>query len=99
MGRFRRRLRRPASVLFLAALLLVPVALSGHTHVGQSTHPCSICSVTHHAPIVGSPAPPELGHTLVALLVAPGVALAPVRTDLAVHAGRAPPVLPRTVVA
>jgi hypothetical protein len=99
MGRFRRRVRRPASVLLLAALLLVPVALSGHTHVGQATHPCSICAVTHHAPIIGSAAPPDLGHVLLGVLATPDGTFAPVRTDLAPHAGRAPPVLLHTVVA
>jgi len=99
MGRFRRRLRHPASILLLAALLLVPVALSGHTHVGQSTHPCSICAVTHHAPIASSPAPPDVVQALVGVLAAPGSILAPVRTDQAPHAGRAPPAFLLTVVA
>jgi hypothetical protein len=99
MHRFRPRLRHPASVLLLVALLLVPVALSGHTHVGQSTHPCSICALTHHAPILGSVAPPDLGHALVVVLAAAGAALAPVRTDVAVHAGRGPPLTLLTVVA
>ncbi len=87
----RHRVRRPAAILLLAALLLVPVALSGHTHVGQGAHPCSICAVTHHAPIVNTPAPPDLVRPFVGLLSAPGVALAPVRSDQTPHAGRAPP--------
>ena len=99
MGRFRRRLRRPASVLLLAALMLVPVALSGHTHVGQATHPCSICAITHHAPLVVSPAPPDVAEAPVALLAAPDATLAPVRIDQAPHAGRAPPATLLSVVA
>ncbi|MBI3770639.1 MAG: hypothetical protein HY271_19390 [Deltaproteobacteria bacterium] len=92
-------LRRRASVLLLASLLLVPVALSGHNHVRQSTHPCSICAVTHHAPAVSAPALPEFASHFTSLLSAPRLALAPSRTDQTPRAGRAPPAALHTVVA
>ena len=99
MGRPRRRMRHPGAVLVLAALLFVPIALSGHTHVGQSAHPCSICAVTHHAPIIVAAAPPDFGHVLLGVLAAPGARIASARTDLVPHAGRAPPVLLHLFVA
>src|SRR5689334_9846716 len=85
------RLRRRASVLMLAALLLVPIALSGHTHSGPVTHPCSVCAVTHHAPIVSTPALPTLVAALARqLVVAPPTSVGQ-RVDLAPRTGRAPP--------
>ena len=83
--------RRRISVVFLAALLLVPVALSGHTHSGQPLHPCSVCALTHHAPIVVTPvvtlfSTPFTAHvaTLPCLLAGGRLAQAP-------RTGRAPP--------
>ncbi len=91
MVALRHRFRHRASVLLLAALLFVPLALSGHSHARESTHPCSICAVTHHAPIVGTPALPVLTAELARpLLVAPH-ACAGTRLDQAPRTGRAPP--------
>jgi hypothetical protein len=94
----RKRHRRPINVLLLVALLLVPVALSGHAHAGPVTHPCSICAVTHHAPIVNTPAMPPLATQVVVRLWTPPSAPARVSLDRAPRTGRAPP-LAVTVVA
>ena len=99
MGRLRHRVRHPASVLLLAALLLVPVALSGHTHVDAPSHPCSICAVTHHAPLATASPPPTVARPIVTLLAAPGGALAPVRREQAPRIGRAPPAALSAVLA
>jgi hypothetical protein len=91
MAVIQHRFRHRASVLLLASLLLVPVALSGHNHVGQSTHPCSICAVTHHAPIVHTPTPPAFTARFTSLVSVPRPAPAPARTDQSPPTGRAPP--------
>jgi hypothetical protein len=91
MGAIRDRFRHRASVLLLAALLLVPVALSGHNHVGQRTHPCSVCAVTHHAPIVNTPALPAFTAQFASLVSVARSTPAPARTDQSPPTGRAPP--------
>ena len=80
-----------ARVVFLAALLLVPVVLSGHTHVGRITHPCSICTVTHHAPIVRAPALPALAAGTAYLAFVAPYRPAGGRVEQARQTGRAPP--------
>jgi len=99
MVRVRYRFRRRASVLLLAALLLVPVVLSGHSHARESTHPCSICAVTHHAPIVSTPALQVFTTELARpLIIAPRVS-AGTRLEQAPRTGRAPPLRSLAVVA
>src|SRR5437762_3346532 len=87
MESLQHRFRARASVVLLAALLLVPVALSGHKHVGQRTHPCSICAVTQHAPIASTPALPQSASLLASLSSTPPAALASARTDQPPRAG------------
>jgi hypothetical protein len=99
MAALQHGLRHRASVLLLAALLLVPIALSGHNHVSEGTRPCSICAVTHHAPAVSAPAAPQFASRFTVLLPAMRTTLAPSRTDQAPRAGRAPPADLVTVVA
>src|SRR5882724_9978544 len=91
MVALRHRFRHRASVLLLAALLLVPVALSGHSHARESTHPCSICAVTHHAPIVSAPALQVFTAELARPLIITPRASAGTRLDQAPRTGRAPP--------
>jgi hypothetical protein len=91
MAVFQHCFRHRASVLLLASLLLVPIALSGHNHVGQRTHPCSVCAVTQHAPIVSTPALPAFTAQFASLVSAPRSAPAPARTDQSPPTGRAPP--------
>jgi hypothetical protein len=91
MAALQHRFRHRASVLLLASLLLVPVALSGHHHLGQSTHPCSICAVTHHAPIVSTPALRVFTAQFTGRVSALRPAPAPARSDQSTPTGRAPP--------
>jgi hypothetical protein len=88
---------RRARVVFLAALLLVPVVLSGHTHVGRITHPCSICTITHHAPIVRAPALPVLAAEAACPAFVAPYRPAGGRAEQAPHTGRAPPLGSLTV--
>jgi len=99
MGSSQQRYRYRVRVLLLAALLLVPIALSGHTHLGPGTHPCSLCAVAHHAPIVRTTAPLVFAATFSGLVRTPRTAPARTRTDQAPPTGRAPPSNSRTVVA
>ena len=94
-----RRARRETSALLLAALLLVPVFLSGHIHVGPSPHPCSVCAVTHHAPIAGNAALPALRAQFACFVATPRPAPAYARIHQARRTGRAPPSSSFTVVA
>jgi len=84
---------RRASVLLLALLLLVPLALSGHGHAGRQSgsDPCAACAVAHHAPIVHAAAAPVLVLELSRFVALAAPAITPPRHDAAPHAGRAPP--------
>jgi hypothetical protein len=91
MESLQHRFRRRANVVLLAALLLVPIALSGHTHATQSTHPCSVCAVTHHAPIVSTPALPVFAEQAARPLFVATAMPVGARIDHAPRTGRAPP--------
>ncbi len=86
------RALRFLAVLFLAALVLVPVVESAHSHGDREmARPCAVCVATHHSPAAAA----------VAIAPAPAVALsAPAlvsfvavssREDGSPHSGRAPP--------
>jgi hypothetical protein len=93
MGILQHRLRNRTSVLFLVALLLVPVAVSGHNHTGRSAHPCSICAVARHTPSVSTAPPTLLLTRFTSLIAVPRPPAAPARTDQSPPTGRAPPTL------
>src|SRR5262245_36870761 len=42
--------------IVLIGLLLVPVVVSGHHHVGRPQGPCAACVATHHTPVASTPA-------------------------------------------
>jgi hypothetical protein len=86
-------INRRASVLMLALLLLVPVALSGHGHAGRQTtsDPCAACAVAHHAPVLHAAPLPALAIAFSCFVTLAASVVAPPRNDVAPHAGRAPP--------
>jgi hypothetical protein len=94
-----RRSHRRAGVLLLVALLLVPIALSGHAHGRSPAHACAICAVTQHAPMVRAPAPPTFTARLACLLPAPSYTSVHVRIDPTPGTNRAPPSGSDTVLA
>jgi len=91
MDSLRQSVRRPLGVLLLASLVLVPIALSGHAHARQATHPCAACLVTQHAPAVTAPAVPAFTPQFNCFLPLPTVALAVPRAGRTPRTGRAPP--------
>ncbi len=100
MTRIRSRLRWRGAAVLLIALLLVPVALSGHNHPqSASSHPCAACAITHHLPIVGVASAVLVVVALVCAASSDVPSLAPLRAQRAPHSGRAPPPLPAAFVA
>jgi len=75
-----------------AALLLVPLVESGHSHAHRDlARPCATCVATHHspaaiAPVVAIAAP--ITHASAAVC---SPIVAPVRRDHSPRSGRAPP--------
>ena len=61
----RRRLR----AFLLVALLLVPLAFSGHRHANEATGTsgCATCVVVHHLPAVSGPVVAHVAPLLIAL--------------------------------
>jgi hypothetical protein len=96
MARMRDRFRRRATIGFLVALLLVPVALSAHNHASEasSTHPCAACTVTHHLPILSTAGAAPLVVAVVCTAAGAPRFVAPSRVDRAPRIGRAPPSFP-----
>src|SRR5262245_19113220 len=58
MRRSRHRTVRRASIGLLLALLLVPLALGGHTHRDRvASDSCAACVAVHHTPTLAAPPP------------------------------------------
>jgi hypothetical protein len=96
----RRRQRQLLGAATLIAVLLIPVALSGHTHVDSDARcACAICVLVHHAPAVGSSSLPTFSIGVPHFERIRGdVTIAPPRTDQAPGEGRAPPPPPVSVI-
>ena len=94
MIHLRQRVIQQFGVLLTVALLLVPLALSGHRHnAGQSSpaDACALCVAVHYSPATTTPPLPQLAppRATVATTVpssAPLIRLCQVRPS-----GRAPP--------
>jgi len=85
---------RALGALFLALLLLVPLAARAHTHrSGSASATCAICIAAHHTPSVVSsgPAPISIVAEASARLGAPAGVVVPQHRSP--HVGRAPPEL------
>ena len=86
---------RRFGTLCVLALLLVPLALSGHQHSGirpSSADACAVCVATSHSPAVNAPLKPQLTPTLQNLTVVAHTVSAPAHSYRSFKAGRAPPV-------
>jgi len=93
MQHLRRRSLRRWSSLLLVALLLVPIAFSGHRHAADAAQDgnCAICVVVHHLPAASAPVVAHVAPVLVALRL-PGALPAVLTTDARPLAlGRSPP--------
>jgi hypothetical protein len=92
MKALRHRGARVASALLFAALLLVPLLESGHSHANRDlARPCAACVAAHHSPAATTPVvavAATVGRAVVAVF-APVVA--PARRDHSPQSGRAPP--------
>ena len=96
MQRSRHRVVRRASIGFLLALLLVPLALAAHTHRDSvASDWCATCVAVHHTPTLAAPTPGVVANPV--RLVAPVPQRPGVRAsgERVVPSGRAPPI--RTV--
>jgi hypothetical protein len=80
------------SALFFAALLLVPLAERGHSHVDRDlAKPCAVCVVAHHSPAATAPLV-SVGVASALTLVASVFAVtAPARHHHSPQSSRAPP--------
>jgi len=94
MKRRRRGVRGVVRVLFLVALLLVPVALGGHGHADHdATRPCAVCLAAHHTPGAVTPAL-HLAASFIGSIAAPAAPeRVPLRSLRSPHIGRAPPLV------
>ncbi len=84
---------RLAGIIFLVALLLVPLGLSGHhEHHFAGSRACASCVLAHHSPALATPAVSLSTVLHASVPVAPEPMLVAVRADRSPHVGRAPPV-------
>jgi len=92
MTALRHRAARIAGALLFAALLLVPLVESGHSHASRDlARPCATCVVAHHSPAVTAPVI-AVAATAASVPVAICAAIvAPSRRDHSPQSGRAPP--------
>lgn len=89
----RQQNRRRLSVLLLVALLLVPLAFSGHRHANEvaGANGCATCVVAHHLPAVSGALVAHVAPLLVALRLHGTDTAAPPSDSRPVALGRAPP--------
>jgi hypothetical protein len=93
MRHLRHRYFRRLSSLLFVALLLVPIALSGHRHKNDATQAgrCAACIVVHHFPAASARVAAHVAPVVVALRL-PGSVPAVLASDARPLAlGRAPP--------
>jgi hypothetical protein len=94
MTLLRRRFVQHVGRLLVIALLLVPLAFSGHRH--SPTQPnaadgCAICVATHHSPVASAPLIPRPVPVLPVLAVTATAVAAPFVVARPTRSGRAPP--------
>lgn len=87
------RTARSASIAFLLALLLVPLALAAHTHPGNAAPgSCATCIVAHHTPTLATSLPTVVARAVPCVAVASQPTAAPAWTERVAPSGRGPPV-------
>jgi hypothetical protein len=93
MAYARERARTRVTVVFLIGLLLVPLALHGHSHAAQEAHGrlCGVCLVAHHSPVVSSPAVAAAAARFREHVIVPLAAVPATQVHRSPRAGRAPP--------
>jgi hypothetical protein len=80
--------------LLVAALLLVPLLLSGHQHHPAqrvTSSPCATCVLTHFSPTATAPVTPQVAPRVEIIAVAFEGFVAQVHAYRSPKAGRAPP--------
>ena len=83
---------RLASVVFLVALLLVPLLESGHSHAKNDlAKPCAVCVAAHHSPATTAPIVALAASIAVAAITVLASISAPVQRYHSPQSGRAPP--------
>lgn len=85
---------RRVTALFVVAVALVPLALSGHFHTkaeGSTPDACAACVVKHHTRTASLSLPPAPVPVLRSCVVAESIAAAPAHVALPFQTGRAPP--------
>jgi hypothetical protein len=94
MERSRHRASRRASVGFLFALLLVPLALAAHTHRDSlASDSCATCVAVHHTPTLAAPSPAVAASPVRLVALVPQRPSARVSAERLVPSGRGPPIL------
>jgi hypothetical protein len=92
MNGLRHRVVRLSGALFFAALLLVPLAESGHSHANRDlARPCAACVATHHSPAAIAPVVAIAAPITRASAAAFSPIVAPAQRDHSPRSGRAPP--------
>jgi len=91
-GMRHRAIRSAGTLLMVAALLLVPVVGSAHTHGSiAAARTCATCMAAHHSPAIVVPAVGTATSLVAALVLALPSRVAPAQPYRSARPGRAPP--------
>ena len=83
-----------ASIGFLLALLLVPLALAAHTHPGSiPPGSCATCIVAHHTPTLAASVSAVIATAVQCVPLVTRPAGVPAWTEIVAPSGRGPPAL------
>jgi hypothetical protein len=94
MQRSRHHTVRRASIGFLLALLLVPLALGGHTHPDKvASDSCAKCVAVHHTPTLAAPPPGVAASPILLVALGPQRPAVHASADRVAPTGRGPPIL------
>jgi hypothetical protein len=96
MSRLRDQALQRVGAVFVIALTLVPLALSGHHHKALdagASRSCAVCVATHHAPGARLPLVPRVAPVLHSFQLPETRVVAPAHVFRPFRTGRAPPAL------